>query len=411
MDSGADGAMPAGTPGGRRHLGVTGNPDYDGRPFTDFASVTPETDLRALNLNWRERDLPERERTKHVHRLHPYLGKFVPQMAEIFLRKYRPRVVCDPFCGSGTTLVEANALGIESVGCDISPFNCLLTKVKTDRYDLDVLERAVHDILTQLRLSLEPSLFGDGRQVEETESEYLRKWFAPQVRRQLLLYRSLIPRHPYQELLKVVLSRAARSSRLTTHFDLDFPKEPVTQPYYCHKHRRICHPTTDALKFLERYSLDAVRRIKEFARLRTNAKATVIQGDARRVGFPACDMVLTSPPYVGLIDYHEQHRYAFELLGLSEAREQEIGASWKGHSRRAVEAYVEEMTAALGNVMRAMPPGTILVIVVHDRMDLYDTIGQRLGVRLEYRFRRHVNRRTGRRADDFFEDVIVWRRP
>jgi len=34
------------------------------------------------------RNVPEYERTKHVHRLHPYLGKFIPQLAEFFLKKY-----------------------------------------------------------------------------------------------------------------------------------------------------------------------------------------------------------------------------------------------------------------------------------------------------------------------------------
>jgi len=69
--------------------------------------VTPETPLETLNLNWRERDLPERIRTKHVHRLHPYLGKFIPQLVEVFLRKFfrAGQTVMDPFCGSGTTLV------------------------------------------------------------------------------------------------------------------------------------------------------------------------------------------------------------------------------------------------------------------------------------------------------------------
>ena len=73
------------------------NPEYGTRPFTDFASVDSETDLRSLNLNWREKDLPEKERTKHVHRLHPYLGKFIPQLAEIFLRKFAKKAILDPF--------------------------------------------------------------------------------------------------------------------------------------------------------------------------------------------------------------------------------------------------------------------------------------------------------------------------
>jgi len=87
--------------------------------------VTADTPIEAINLNWHERDLPERERTKHVHRLHPYLGKFIPQLAEIFLRKYfKPGdTILDPFAGSCTTLVQANELGINSIGIDISAFN------------------------------------------------------------------------------------------------------------------------------------------------------------------------------------------------------------------------------------------------------------------------------------------------
>ena len=59
------------------------SPQYPMSPFTAFKSVTPSTALESLNLNWREQDLLERIRTKHVHRLHPYLGKFIPQLVEI----------------------------------------------------------------------------------------------------------------------------------------------------------------------------------------------------------------------------------------------------------------------------------------------------------------------------------------
>jgi tRNA G10 N-methylase Trm11 len=60
-----------------------------------------------LRLDWSERDLPQRERTRHVHGLHPYLGKFIPQVVESLLRRYFApgQSVLDPFCGSGTTLV------------------------------------------------------------------------------------------------------------------------------------------------------------------------------------------------------------------------------------------------------------------------------------------------------------------
>src|SRR5215211_6932288 len=77
---------------------------------TIASEVTLDTPLESLNLNWREKELPERERTKHVHRLHPYLGKFIPQLVEIFLRKYfrKGKTVLDPFSGSGTTLIQAN---------------------------------------------------------------------------------------------------------------------------------------------------------------------------------------------------------------------------------------------------------------------------------------------------------------
>ena len=82
-------------------------------------------------------ELPERERTKHVHRLHPYLGKFVPQLVEALLGRYvRPGGrVLDPFAGSGTTLVQCLESGYDAVGVDVAAFNCLLMRVKTARHD------------------------------------------------------------------------------------------------------------------------------------------------------------------------------------------------------------------------------------------------------------------------------------
>src|SRR4029453_11422473 len=102
-----------------------------------------------LHLSWSEQELPERERTKHVHRLHPYLGKFVPQLVEALLGRYVKLGgrVLDPFAGSGTTLVQCLESGYDAVGLDVAAFNCLLMRVKTASYDLFRLETDVRHAL------------------------------------------------------------------------------------------------------------------------------------------------------------------------------------------------------------------------------------------------------------------------
>ena len=376
-------------------------------PFTDFESITPKSEVSSLNLNWRERDLPEHQRTKHVHRLHPYLGKFVPQLVEIFLRKYQPAMVVDPFCGSGTTLVESKALGVASFGCDISEFNCLLSNVKTADYDVALVEQEVLDAFQSSDNSCNGRLFESKHTY--TTSSYLTDWFAPQALEELQSYRAVIPNYRYQDLLKVILSRSARSARMTTHFDLDFPKRPQTEPYQCYKHSRICSPTQNARRFLKRYSLDTIKRVKEFAALQSEASAKAICGDSRSVEFPKCDLVITSPPYVGLIDYHEQHRYAYELLGLDWNEGYEIGSAKRGASQSAQAAYQENIEMVFRNVKQYLNPGATLIVIVHDRRNLYHDIANNLGFKIETELHRHVNRRTGRRAGEFFESVFAWK--
>ncbi len=356
-----------------------------------------------LDLSWSERDLPERERTKHVHRLHPYLGKFIPQLVEALLERHlqTARSVLDPFAGSGTTLVQALESGRDAAGVDVAGFNCLLMEVKTRRYNLFALERDVRDALRRLE--------GFGGELEEAPSDYIADWYAPRAAAELLFFRSLVPDYEHADVLRVVLARAARSARRTTHFDLDFPRVPQLDEYWCHKHRRVCRPVERAEHFLRRYALDTLARIRDFARLRDKShSAAVHHGDVRAVeldgGF---DGVVTSPPYPGLIDYHEQHRYAYELLGLEDRRELELGPAERGTSAKAVGEYAEGMADAFDNVRRALRRRARVVIVINDRRDLYPGILERAGLAVETRYRRHVNRRTGRRAGEFYEDVIV----
>jgi hypothetical protein len=358
-----------------------------------------------LDLSWSEGELPERARTKHVHRLHPYHGKFIPQLVEALLDRYVPRGrVLDPFAGSGTTLVQALESGLDATGVELAAFNCLLMRVKSARYNLFALEHELRDALARLR-EFEPS-------TREPRNAYLRAWYAPAAASELLFFRSLFSEYEHADVLRVILSRAARSARRTTHFDLEAPRAPQVDPYWCHKHRRECRPVETARQFLSRYTLDTLARIKEFARVRSRTRsADVVHADSRDVAHAnRYDGILTSPPYPGLIDYHEQHRYAYELLGLDDRRELELGAAARGTSRAVLDEYCAGVAASLANAAASLKRGAPVCIVVNDRRDLYPGILERAGLRLERRHTRHVNRRTGRRAGEYFEDVLVVRR-
>jgi 2',3'-cyclic-nucleotide 2'-phosphodiesterase (5'-nucleotidase family) len=115
-------------------------------------------------INWHLAfaEYSEAERTKHVRRLHPYKGKFIPQLVEYFLDDHTDEfkkevyfqkgdIVLDPFCGSGTTLVQANELGLHAVEVDISEFNVLLSNVKVRKHNLVLIAQKIKDLTANLK--------------------------------------------------------------------------------------------------------------------------------------------------------------------------------------------------------------------------------------------------------------------
>ncbi|MFH1612113.1 MAG: DNA methyltransferase, partial [bacterium] len=116
------------------------------------------------DLNW---SLPfdqykEAETTKHVHRLHPYKGKFIPQLVEYFLDSHTDNfkkqvyfkqgdIVLDPFSGSGTTMVQSCELDMHAIGIDVSAFNALIGNCKVIKYDLVDVQTEINRITRALK--------------------------------------------------------------------------------------------------------------------------------------------------------------------------------------------------------------------------------------------------------------------
>jgi DNA modification methylase len=377
--------------------------------------------------NWREKniqnfgidlsfvDVPEKERTKHVHRLHPYLGKFIPQLVEVFLKKYfKPgQIILDPFVGSGTTLIEANILNMPSIGIELSEFSYLIAKVKTQKYDIELVEKEILDILNKTKefsrkiQKNQISLFDDW---DFEPSEYFKTWYHPRAIKEIYFYRSLIPNYQNQDILKIILCRAARSARQIPHYDLARPKKPVKEKYWCIKHKRYCEPVDNAIKFINRYSLDTIKRVKEFDRLRTSAKIILLRGDARTIKLPVqkeIDGIFTSPPYLGLINYHEQHRYAYELFHFKEYPEAEIGSPNK-NGNADKEKYKNDIIAVFKNMNPYLKVGAKIFIVVNDKYNLYPEIGKECGYKFVDVFHRPVLMRTERDNNRFSESIYYF---
>lgn len=445
-----------------------------------------------LNWNLSFDNYREKDTTKHVHRLHPYKGKFIPQLVEYFLDAhiddfknkayfFKGDIVLDPFVGSGTTLIQANELGIHSVGIDISRFNCLIAEVKLLNYDLTILEKEIKTLIKLIisyesdnkiktfdeelaeainefnrryfpspdfkyklaRNKIERGYINNREKeflktysalikknkvkLEQNEkNNFLDKWYIDNVRKELNYTFGLIRKienKKIKKILAIILSRTIRSCRATTHSDLATLKTPQLKTYYCHKHMKICKPIFSINKMFIKYSVDTLSRLKEFKKLRTPALSAIICGDSRIVNIEneikkisinlhelfskkKIKGIFTSPPYVGQINYHEQHAYAYDLFGFKRIDDLEIGPLSKGQGVEARKSYTEGISRALLNSKKYLAEDYDIFIVANDKYNLYPKIATMSGMRIINMYKRPVLNRTERDKSPYSETIF-----
>lgn len=447
------------------------------------------------DLNWTLsfEQYKEAETTKHVHRLHPYKGKFIPQLVEYFLDSHTDKfkkevyfkkgdIILDPFSGSGTALVQACELGINAIGIDISAFNSLIANSKIIRYNqIDVqteinrITRNLKEFLTASHIlefeekllqalydfnnnyfpvpeykyrlrqgEIDEEKYGKEKEkeflpiyfelvkryniklVHDKSDTFLDKWYFNHILNEIeFVFNEIkkIKNNDTKKIISIILSRTIRSCRATTHADLATLVEPITNSYYCAKHGKMCKPLFSILKWWETYTKDTLKRLAQFDKLKTKTYQLCLTGDSRNMDigeelehkYPSFGKlvksqkikgIFSSPPYVGLIDYHEQHAYAYDLFGFKRRDELEIGPMFKGQGKEAKQNYITGISDVLNNCKRFLVDDYDIFLVANDKYNMYPVIAENAGMRIHNQFKRPVLNRTEKDKGAYSEIIF-----
>ena len=248
----------------------------------------------------------------------------------------------------------------------------------------------------------------------------------PSIKEEILFLKNEIEKapKPLQDILQIIISRTARSCRATTHSDLATLQEPITQSYYCKKHGRICKPLFSIEKCFKSYAKDTLKRLQEFAKLKTDTKQVCLNADSKNADIVALLQkqdkdfaktietqkiagIFSSPPYVGLIDYHEQHAYAYEIFDLKRQDFSEIGSLARGQSKAAQEQYVKDIARALLNAKRFLQKDYVIFLVANDKFNLYPKIAELAQMQIVKRYERPVLNHSEKDSKSYGESIFA----
>ena len=316
------------------------------------------------------------------HNFHPFPGKFIPQLPKYMITQFSSpgSTVLDPFCGSGTTLVEAKLLGRHSIGVDSHPLGVFMSRVKSTKLsdeDLkngsQVIDRVQRHIEALYELPVQPKLLVDSARspaAEGTVCSYTipvfpnrDHWFQEHVLHELAIVHRTISDADISTRLRELLLLAFSAVVVSVS-----NQESDTRYAAINK---IVPRMRPFMQFRDK-ARDMLTRIEEFNRVASDSLVELYHADGRYLDMirdDQADMLVTSPPYPNTYDYYLYHKLRMFWLGLDwrGAKHSEIGSRLSHSSqRKGVDTYLNQMTECFQQSRRILKPGGVFAIVIGD---------------------------------------------
>lgn len=295
---------------------------------------------------------------EYLHGLHPYPAKFIPQIPRkaIGLWTKPGELVYDPFCGCGTSLLEARLMGRPSIGTDNNAVACLISKAKTATYSAADVELAKNFVATLDRklATVKP------KKDLIPKNENFLYWFSEAVLDRLSGIKGLVLRQA-EPLCTLFLALFSSIIVRVSYQDSDTRYAKVG---------RVVR-TEDVDGAFRGKLWDAVERLPSVAGGKL-ARVSIEQTDARNVPFigdSKVSLIVTSPPYLNAYDYHKYHRQRLHWIDgdVALARDAEIGTHDEFTRPGATpDGYFEDMDACFAEWERVLRPGGRCLVVIGD---------------------------------------------